>query len=975
MELTVNQKNELTEILDGDVYFDKLARKLYSTAACIYRLYPCGVVYPRHSRDVEKIVLWAGKHSIPLTCRGTGSGLAGQSVGEGLVLDFSRYMNRILEVAPESGYVRVQPGVVYGELNKVLAKEGKFFPPDPASGDYCTTGGMIGNNSSGPRSVKYGATKDYLMELDVILYTGEKVKISSGSQVEGKTLEVIYNKISNLLGENKELIEKGFPPVLKNSSGYNLKDAFREEGPDLLKILCGSEGTLAVITEAKLKILDIPPCKSTALLFFDDLEKLGKSVNITLPLGPSVIEMMDRGLIELVRKHKPHTGKIFPTDIEGALIVEFEGNTQEEVRCLMEKLRESSVKELVRDIKISFEAEEQAKLWKARKSATPLINSLERGERRPVTFIEDGAVHPDRFPEYIMTLRRILSDNGLDVIIYGHAGHGNVHVRPLLNLRDSSDIKLMKKVAHEVYREIFRLGGTPSGEHGDGLLRATYLKEFYGPLYDVMKEVKEIFDPSGIFNPGKIIAGKDEAIDRNLKFGADFKWNKEKYPMNEEELLRSLSRCHGCGMCRTFCPVYKAVGKEVAAPRAKANWIREFLRGDITVAESFESELAKELLTTCFNCHTCAVECPTGVDASLIARGAKYVFQEYMDSTLSDIIFQHAGLVAKSASAFLPLPNVLMKNPLLRILSEKVTGISVKRELPGFKKGNIISSFVLSDESVYFQGNVECLLSDKTVVYFPGCYERFYEPKLADDLIKILNINGYNVEVPETVCCEMPKISSGNWDGAGASMVRNIIKLYPFAKRGIKIVTLCPSCGLVLKKDYPYIMRNYMPEVLRQGDDLLQKTPGLMKNHMAGVVSEQVVDIHEFLLELYERGELDLHLGEINHSFIYHAPCHLRAEGLEEEPLKLLKLIPGLSLAGKTGACCGIAGSFGMKSENFKVSAKIAEETFKDVKDIKRDFSVTSCGTCKIQMKQFLEKRVIHPVKLLAESYREARER
>jgi len=225
MEITVNQKNELTEILDGDVYFDKLARKLYSTAACIYRLYPAGVVYPRHSRDVEKIVLWAGRHSIPLTCRGTGSGLAGQSAGEGLVLDFSRYMKRILEVDPEGGYVRVQPGVVYGELNKVLAKEGKFFPPDPASGDYCTTGGMIGNNSSGPRSVKYGATKDYLMELEVVLYTGEKVKISSGSPAEGKTPGAIYNNISALLAENKELIEKGFPPVLKNSSGYNLKDS------------------------------------------------------------------------------------------------------------------------------------------------------------------------------------------------------------------------------------------------------------------------------------------------------------------------------------------------------------------------------------------------------------------------------------------------------------------------------------------------------------------------------------------------------------------------------------------------------------------------------------------------------------------------------------------------------------------------------------------------------------------------------
>jgi len=665
--------------------------------------------------------------------------------------------------------------------------------------------------------------------------------------------------------------------------------------------------------------------------------------------------MMDRGLIELVRKHKPHTGKIFPKDIEGALIVEFEGNSPEEVKCLMEELVDSSVKELVRDIKISFEAEEQAKLWKARKSATPLINSLEKGERRPVTFIEDGAVHPDRFPEYIMTLRRILSDNGLDVIIYGHAGHGNVHVRPLLNLRDSSDIKLMKKVAHEVYREIFRLGGTPSGEHGDGLLRATYLKEFYGPLYDVMKEVKKVFDPSGIFNPGKIIAGEDGAIDRNLKFGADFKWNKEKYPMNEEELLRSLSRCHGCGMCRTFCPVYKAVGKEIAAPRAKANWIREFLRGDITVGESFESELAKELLTTCFNCHTCSVECPTGVDASLIARGAKYAFQEYMDSTLSDIIFQHAGLISKGANLFTPLPNFFMNNSFIRMLSESFTGIAGKRILPEFKRSIINSSIVPE--------------SNKRVVYFPGCYERFYEPELADALKMILSINGYNMEVLRTVCCEMPKISSGNWDGAGAGIVRNIRELYPFAKRGVKIVTLCPSCRLALKKDYPYIMRNYMPEVLRQGDDILHKAPGLMKNQMAAMVSEQVVDIHEFLLELYERGELDLHLGEINQSFIYHAPCHLRAEGLEEVPLKLLNLIPGLSLSGKTGTCCGIAGSFGMKSENFKVSAKIAEDTFKDIKDIKRDFSITGCGTCKIQMKQFLKEQVYHPVGILAASY------
>ena len=933
MKLDMDKKIELSEILDGDVYFDKLAKKIYSTAACIYQIEPAGVIYPRHSRDVVKIVRWAKKHNVPITARGTGSALAGQAIGEGIILDFSRYMNRILEVNIDECYVRVQPGVVYGKLNNLLAEEGKIFPPDPASGDYCTIGGMIGNNSSGPRSVKYGATKDYVLELSLVLYTGEEVKVTSAFDELPSALKETGKSIDILFKEKKDLIEKYFPPLLKNSSGYNLKDAAAKDGPDFIKLFTGSEGTLALVTEAKLKIVDIPEYKSTALLFFDSLEKLGKTVNLTLPLGPSVIEMMDKGLIDLVRDYKPDTGKIFPLHIEGALLIEFEGADEEEPAVSVEKLY-SAVKDFVIDMKIATDVSEQEKLWQARRGATPLINSRADGERRPVTFIEDVAVLPEKFPEYIMKLRKILTDHGLDVIIYGHAGHGNVHVRPLLDLKNLSDIKLMKKVAEEVYTMALKLGGTLSGEHGDGILRAPYLRDLYGPLYDVMKEVKNIFDPLNLFNPGKIIASNMVRIDENLKFGADFRWESEKYPLNEEEYLQSLVKCHGCGMCRTFCPVYKAVGKEAATPRAKVNWLREFARGKITAEESFESELAGELLSTCFNCHSCAVECPTGVDASLIARGAKYVFQNYLDFKLSNIIFENAGLMAKGASLLSPISNLFMGNSIIRLFSENVAGISGKRELPLFKK-EVIKSFFSSSNT-------------RKVVYFAGCYERFYEPELAQAVAEVLSINGFNVEIPETVCCEMPKISSGSWDRAGMNMVRNIRKLYSFAKRGTEIVTACPSCNLALKSDYPYIM----------------------KNQMALALSRKVINIEEFLLNLYDRGELNLDFGTLNKTFIYHAPCHLRAEGRGNVPLKLLQLIPGLTLKGKTETCCGIAGSFGMKSENFKVSAKIAEETFKDVKDIERDFSVTSCGTCKIQMKQFVGGEVYHPLILLRDSYR-----
>lgn len=931
MKLTEKQKNELINILDGDVYFDKLARKLYSTAACIYQMEPLGVVYPRHKRDVVKTVKWAGRHSVPLTARGTGSGLAGQTVNYGVIVDFSRYMNRILEISPENDYVRVQPGLVYGKLNKELLPYGKFFPPDPASGDYCTIGGMIGNNSSGAHSVKYGATKDYIEELDIILSSGAEIKVNS--QETPPVIKDIYEKVLDLLKESRALIKEKAPVVLKNSSGYNLEESLEKDRLNLTRLITGSEGTLAVVTEAKLKIMNIPEYKSTALLFFDNLEKCGKAVNITLPRHPAVIEMMDRGLIEIIRSHKPHMGSIFPPGTEASLIVEFEGNREEEVNEMMENFQKGPVKELATGIKVSTDPAEQEELWKVRKSANPLINSREDGERRPVTFIEDVSVHPAKFPEYIINLKKILNKYGLEGIIYGHAGHGNVHVRPLLNLKDPSDIEIMKKVADEIYSVVFQLKGTLSGEHGDGILRGSYLKELYGPLYDVMKKVKEIFDPLNILNPGKIIS--DSKIDENLKLGANFKWLIDKYPLKEDKLLLAISRCHGCGLCRTFCPVHKAVGKEIATPRAKVNWLREFIRGSISEEESFESPLAQELLSTCFNCHTCLKECPTGVDGSLIARSAKYFFRDYIDFGISDIVFQHVEFMAKGAVLSSPLSNLLINNPLIRLFSSSIGGIAKKRLLPEFQREALKSNISPG--------------RTKTLVYFPGCYEKYYAPdSQAKAIMKVLTLNGYNVEIPELSCCEMPKISGGNWDEAGSSMVKNLKTLYSYASEGINIITGCPSCNLALKEDYPY----------------------LLKNLMAKKVAEKVIDIHEFLLELNKKEELNLNFNYSNKTFIYHSPCHLRAGSSGDKPLELLKLIPGLELAGKTDTCCGIAGSYGMKEKNFEISSRIAEETFKSVKNIQRDFSVTPCGTCKIQMKQFLGGEVFHPIEVMADSYK-----
>ncbi|HDJ89282.1 MAG TPA: FAD-binding oxidoreductase, partial [Thermoprotei archaeon] len=502
----------MEKIVEGDVYWDRVMRALYSTDASIYEVMPLAVVFPKNVGDVINVVKYGYRNGVSIHARGAGSSLAGQAIGSGIILDFTKYMNRIIEMNVEENYVWVEPGIVMEKLNEVLEKYGKFFPPDPASSHFCTIGGMIGNNASGMRSVKYGNTIDYVEELKVVLSNGDIIhtKPINVDSIEFKeklglnTFEgKIYREIYKLFIDNRNIIEKSMPKVEKNASGYRIEYLLRNNVFNLSKIFVGSEGTLGIIVAAKLRIVDLPGKRGLLLAFFDSLEKATNSILTLLKYKPSALEIMDKKYIDLVRDHYEYMRERIPGKTESILIIEFEGENEDELKERLDIAKNVLTKQLgtAFNVEIALTEDEMENLFEVRRAAIPIINKT-RGLRKYPAFIEDLVVPPDRLLEFIRGMYRILEKYGLDTIIFGHAGQGNIHTHPPINLKDPIDIDRMRAVCRDIYRLVVKLRGAISGEHGNGRLRTPFMKIEYPELLKIFVKVKEIFDPKNILNPG-----------------------------------------------------------------------------------------------------------------------------------------------------------------------------------------------------------------------------------------------------------------------------------------------------------------------------------------------------------------------------------------------------------------------------------------------------------------------------------------
>jgi len=939
----------LSPLLEGEVLVDRLSRLLYSTDASIYEVEPKAVVLPRTVEDVLRVVKFAGEEGVPVFARGGGSGLAGESLGPGIIVDFSKYMNHILEVNEAEGFVRCGPGIVLSVLNEALAGYGRLFGPDPASGSRCTLGGMLGNNAAGMHSIYYGVTRDQVISLEAALPDGslhsfgKESKEKPQSEPKDNFHLAVVEPLVGLLQESQPLIQAKAPRTRRNTCGYLLDGVLKDGQVDLARLLVGSEGTLALITQAKLRIYDLPKAKALLILHFDDLDKAARAVPLLLPLEPCAVELMDRSVIEATREAFPEYASLLPGELAALLLVEFLGGSPDEVGARAEEARKiTESARLACGTSMALDAASQDRLWEMRKSVTPALLRLP-GDKKAIPFIEDTAVAPEYLAPYIQGQKKILEKYGFQAAIFSHAGDGLCHTRPLVDIRSSEDVGKMPQVASEIYDLCLSLGGSISGEHGDGLSRSQFIPRQYGALYEVMRQVKDIFDPQNIFNPGKIITRGQDIMTSNLRRlpRVEGLYPQNRLAFSAGEYVRELANCNGCALCRsplpevTMCPMFKALAEEGASSRGKCNLLRYGLIAALGEEEWAGSEL-QEIFDKCLACGMCTVDCPSGVNVlKLVLDMRGRLAEEQGISRASRALITFEAL-SRLCSWFAPLVNYFSAQPMLRFMLEKITGLDSTCELPHFSRNNLKRHLKNNSPG-----------SDHKVAYFADTFASFSDPEIARALVSILEKSNIETVLPKQKGAGMPALAYGSLKRARRRAGYNIRQLVPAAKAGLPIIATEPTAAFCLKEAYRF---------LQDGED-------------AELVAENTYEAFQYLRRLNERGEFNIDFQKVNRKVAYHTPCHLKALQIGRPALEVLRLVPGLEIIEIDEGCCGMAGTFGLKKENRAVSLRIGKRLFAALKESGAELVASECSTCRLQIEEATGLKTVHPLLLLREAY------
>jgi len=937
--------------IEGNLLTDRFSRAAYATAACIYRIPPLAVVVPKTADDVAATVRAAGDLGVSVTPRGAGSGVAGQAIGPGIVLDFTKYMNRILEVRAEDRFVRVQPGVVTGHVNEAFAEHGLMLGPDPSSEPFCTIGGNLGTNASGARGIRYGSMRDYVVWLDAVLADGSRVRLEP-VDTQGDAWRAIADRddffgraaagTRRLIEENADLIASHRPYTSKHSAGYNLFNVLDEGRIDLTRLVVGSEGTLAVVVEAGLRVVPQRTERASLLLWFDDLEKGGEAVHTILEEGPSACEIMERTFLDIVRADGSVPAEYLPPEADTVVLVEQLSDSRQTNEAFIRRVRER----VIDDLGLAFggieahDPAEQERLWQVRKRAVQILQRLP-GPKRITPFIEDVSVPPDRLVEYIHELREIFAQHGVEAAVYGHAGDSNLHARPILDVRRSEDVQRMTAIAEDVTDLVVRLGGTVSCEHGDGLARSGYLERQFGPdLYALMREVKRLWDPAGVLNPGKVVTDERRVHVDDLRVGPDFGLVPTGEAFDRDPWAEELVRCHGCGMCREFCPVFKVTGDEQATPRGKANLLREVLSGRLDGA-NLDAEPMRQVAGLCYNCKSCLTECPSRVNVPGLILKHKEHLAAHGGLSFVERQMTKVRPMGRAGSATAPVSNWMLGAGPVRWLMEKTGGIARTAAMPRFARDRL-------PEGETFPADGEPV---RRVAYFAGCFELFNEPQIARASIGVLHALGCEVFIPEQRCCGIAKLSAGDAEAARRDRAFNLDVLTPLAEAGYVIVSGCPSCVLTLTEEWLEL------------DDA---------DPRAARVAEATRDVHDVLEDLADERDDRLPLKTTSpwasKKLAYHAPCHLRAAGRGDQPKRLIERLLGIAFVLSNEECCGMGGTYGLKAKYAETSEAIAQPVMERIRDSGAEAVVTSCGMCRTQLAHNTGLPVLHPMEVLADA-------
>jgi FAD/FMN-containing dehydrogenase/Fe-S oxidoreductase len=958
-------EHDLRRRVSGEVRFDPISRVLYSTDASIYEIEPIGVVVPRDEGDVQAVVEVARSAKVPLLPRGGGTSLAGQAVGRALVLDFSKYMNRVLEVDAEAGWARVQPGIVRDELVAALAPTGLTFGPETSTSNRATIGGMIGNNSSGARSIVYGKTVDNVLAVRVVLAGGETVLLEplplEEARARGRREGAegrLYREILRIVEATRDEVARRFPKILRRVGGYNL-DEFPPGGPiNLAKLVVGSEGTLGVVTEATLRLAPRPRLTALAVLHFDDLIRALESTCVALETGPAAVELIDKLVLDMARQAREHARRMtfVEGDPEALIVVEYAGESPEELRGRLEDL-ETRLRRwgfrgpLVRLVDPS----RQADLWAVRKAGVGLLLGMKTA-RKPIAFVEDTAVAPERVAEYVRRFREIVERHGTRASFYGHASVGLLHARPILDLKTARDVEEMRQIAEEISDLVLEFGGALSGEHGDGLARSQFTEKMFGPtLYRAFREVKAAFDPEGLMNPGKIVDAPP--MTESLRYGPS-------YRAAEVPTIQDFSReggfaaavelCSGVGACRkltggTMCPSYMATREEAHSTRGRANALRAVLSGRLPL-EALSSREMYDVMDLCLGCKACKAECPSNVDMAKLKHEVLARHHAAHGVPLRARLFGHIATLGALGSATAPVSTWLVGSAPVRWVLERAVGIAASRPLPAFARTRFTRWWHQRERGADSAGRrtpegVRGIPGGGRVALFVDTFTEFYSPQIGRAAVRLLEAAGCEVTVVQTRCCGRPLISQGLLREAQHRARANLARLQEVVDRGIPLVGLEPSCTVTLKDEYP----------------------DLVPGEVAERVARHTYTIDEYLALLLEGGALAFRPQEPRRVMV-HGHCHQKAMVGMKPTLSLLRSVPGYVVEEVDGGCCGMAGSFGMEREHYTLSMAIGERVlFKAVRALPPEALLVADGaSCRQQIAHGTGRDPLHVVEALA---------
>lgn len=928
--------------LDGELRTDAASRAMWATDASIYKRSPVGVVVAKSEEDVRQTLLAASELGVAITPRGTGTSLAGQATAPGISLDTS-LMNEVHELDVEKRRVVVGPGMVQGELNALVEPHGLVFGADTSTSDVATLGGMIGNNSAGMRSLVYGTTADQILSLRCVMADGEVVEFYSmprgdaerkarGHDTEARLIRGALDVGSRYSTE----IKRRFPRLIRRVSGYGIDALVDPDELDLTRILCGSEGTLAVITRAELVLKESPEKRSMASFEFDSLAASARATVQLLDMNPSAVELLDDVAINIARKNASYSKytKFVRGEPRAVLLCEWSG-TEEEVEGRFAALDDIGA-EMRATSAVRLSPVEQTQTVKLRKSTLPILLGTS-DDAKPVAFVEDAAVPPDRLEEFVTRFEEIVSENDTWACFYGHASVGTLHVRPALDTSDPEGVMKMRRIAEQVADLVAELGGSISGEHGDGLSRSEFLEKMYGPeVLQAFEEVKNLFDPKRRLNPDVIVGPKP--MDTRLRIGPERKRLPIATGLDFREqggFAKAVELCNGSGFCRkkdggTMCPSYMVTLDEQDSTRARANMLRAVIEGTLP-PEELTGERMRETMDLCVGCKACKTECPSQVDVASMKTEVLYQTGKRKGFSLKQ---RGAGQIRKTLELASKYPKLFnaVSGSFLASLGASVVGIDRRRTLPQ------VTERVFSER---FPGLPQG--DGKEIALFNDTWNEYQRPEIGEGAVRVLAAAGARVRLPEVVCCGRPMLSEGLVDEARENAKKNLDLLTPLIEAGMPLVGLEPSCILTMRDDY----RKLLPD-----DDRVEKLADLTRL------------FEEAVLELSDGGA-DLPLkdgGEV----LLHGHCHQKAL-VGTAPVERMLALGGADVSTVDSGCCGMAGLFGYEKSHYEVSMKMGERRlFPAVRDANGRAVVAAGTSCREQIKDGTQARAMHPAEYLA---------